>query len=84
MRCLKIEIPDQVMYDTKMTVDQANKNARLVLAMYYYEKLGVSIGYCAQIAGTTEEDFIQYLGKNHISVFHFDNEREFDEEMMNA
>ncbi|MBQ6325024.1 MAG: UPF0175 family protein, partial [Clostridia bacterium] len=45
---------------------------------------GVSIGYCAQIAGMTEEDFIKYLGENHVSIFHFDDEAEFLEEMKNA
>lgn len=49
-----------------------------------YTQGGVSIGYCAQIAGMTEESFIHYLGKNKISIFHFDDEQEFLEELHNA
>ncbi len=45
---------------------------------------GVSIGYCAQIAGMPEEDFIKYLGKNHVSIFKYDDISEFIEEMDNA
>ena len=32
----------------------------------------------------TEEEFIKYLGRNHISIFRFDNEKEFLEELNNA
>ncbi|WP_418917545.1 UPF0175 family protein, partial [Agathobacter sp.] len=39
---------------------------------------------CAQIAGMSEEDFIKYLGNNNISIFSFDDEAEFIEEMNNA
>ena len=45
---------------------------------------GVSLGYCAQIAGMDKEEFIHYLSENGISVFHFDDKEEFIEEMNNA
>lgn len=44
----------------------------------------ISVGYCAEIAGMSEEDFIKLLGSRHISIFHFENENEFMEEMNNA
>ena len=44
----------------------------------------MSIGYCAQIAGMTEEEFIKYLGKRKVSIFQFDNKAEFLEELENA
>ena len=44
----------------------------------------VSIGYCAQIAEMTEEDFIKFLGQNKVSIFQFDDTKEFLEEMNNA
>lgn len=58
--------------------------ARQAVALGYYAQNGVSIGYCAQIAEMTEEEFIKYLGENHISVFRFDDKEEFLEEMENA
>ena len=79
-----LSIPDEVLYDTKMNKEQANQFARQAVALGYYTQSGVSIGYCSQIAGMTEKEFIKYLGRNHISVFRFDNDKEFLEELNNA
>lgn len=56
---LAIKIPDAVLYDTRMTKEQALCFAKRAIALSYYTQNGVSIGYCAQIAGMTEEDFIK-------------------------
>ena len=48
-----------------------------------YTQSGVSIRYCSQIAGMTEE-FIKYLGRNHVSIFQFDDDEEFLEELDNV
>lgn len=81
---IAINIPNEVLFETKMNKEQANQFARCAVALGYYTQSGVSIGYCAQIAGMTKEEFIKYLGKNHISIFHFDNNEEFLEELDNA
>lgn len=81
---LAVKIPDEVLYDTHMTLLQANDFARKAIAIDYYTRLHVSIGYCAQIAEMTEEDFIKYLGRNKISIFQFDDEMEFKDELANA
>ena len=81
---LAIRIPDAVMYDTRMTREETLAFAKRAIALGYYTQSGVSIGYCAQIAGMTEEDFIKYLGENGVSIFRFDDETEFVEEMNNA
>lgn len=79
-----IDIPDAVMYDMHMTQEETRRFARRAVALGYYSQNGVSIGYCAQIAGMTEEDFITYLGENHISIFKYDDRAEFMEELNNA
>ena len=79
-----IDIPDAVMYDTHMTQEETRRFVRRAVALVYYSKNGVSIGYCAQIAGMTEEDFIAYLGENHVSIFKYDDKTEFMEELNNA
>lgn len=79
-----VEIPNEVLFDTKMSQEETNQFVRCAVALRYYTQNGVSIGYCAQIAGMSEEAFIRYLGSNQISIFHFDNEREFAEELDNA
>lgn len=79
-----IEIPEAVLFDTRMSREEACQFAKRAVALGYYSQSGVSIGYCAQIAEMTEEEFIRYLGENHISIFQFDNEKEFLEELKNA
>ena len=44
----------------------------------------LSIGYYAQIAGMSTEDFIKLLGSKKISIFNYDDEKEFLEELNNA
>ena len=61
MCSIAIKIPDEVLYDTKMTKDEANAFAKKATALMLYLKNHISIGYCAQIAGMSEEDFIKYL-----------------------
>lgn len=81
---IALEIPNEVLYETKMSQDDAAILARKVVALYYYEKNGVSLGYCAQIAGMDKEAFVKYLGENGISIFRFDDRKEFLEELNNA
>lgn len=81
---IAFSIPDEVLFDTKMNHEQANQFARRAVALGYYTQSGISIGYCSQIAGMTEEEFIKYLGQNHISIFRFDGQEEFLEELDNA
>ena len=79
-----VNIPEAVLYDTRMSREEACRFAKRAVALGYYAQNGVSIGYCAQIAEMTEEEFIKYLGENRISIFQFDNKDEFLEELGNA
>lgn len=81
---IAFSIPDEVLFDTKMNREQASQFARRAVALGYYTQSGISIGYCSQIAGMTEEEFIKYLGQNHISIFRFDGKEDFLEELENA
>lgn len=78
------EIPSEVLYDTRMSDRDAIDFARRATALLFYSTRGVSLGYCAQIAGMDKEDFIYFLGENDVSIFHFDSDDEFVEEMNNA
>lgn len=81
---IAFSIPDEVLFDTKMNREQANLFARRAVALGYYTQSGVSIGYCSQIAGMSEEEFIKYLGQNRVSIFQFDDQSDFLEEFANA
>ena len=73
-----------MLFDTRMNKEQANSFARKAVALCYYVQNGVSLGYCAEIAGMSKEGFIHYLSENNISIFHYDDEEEFLEELNNA
>ena len=85
MMCdVAFSIPNEVLYDTKMSKEETVHFARAAVAMAYYVKNGVSLGYCAEIAGMDKESFIKYLSANGVSIYQFDDENEFLEEMQNA
>lgn len=81
---IAIQIPNEVLYDTKQSKEEAAANARKVVALDYYVNGGVSLGYCAEIAGMNKEDFIRFLGQNKVSIFHFDDKQEYIDELNNA
>ena len=79
-----INVPNEVLYDTHMNTSEATAFARKMVALGYYTRSKVSIGYCAEIAGLTEEEFIVFLGQNKIDIFQFDNDEELLRDMANA
>lgn len=81
---LNINIPEEVLFDTRMSKEQANDYIRKLVALDFYSHNGVSIGYCAQIAGMCEEEFCKFLGSHNISVFNFSSKEDFEEELANA
>lgn len=84
MESIAVLVPTEVMFDTKMNLEQTTKFINQTIAVEYYKNHGISLGYCAKIAGMTKEDFLKLLGTYGISVFHFDDKKEFLEEMNNA
>jgi len=81
---ISVDIPDAVLFDTHMTPDFAEAYVKKAVALSYYTKNGVSLGYCAEIAGMTKTEFMRFLGENNVCVFHYDDENEFAEELKNA
>ena len=79
-----LNIPNEVLYDTHMSKQEATSFAKKAVAVCYYVQNKVSLGYCAEIAGMTKDRFIRYLGENGVSIFHYDDEEEFQEELNNA
>lgn len=81
---IAINIPEAILYDTRMNRAETENFVRRLVALEYYKNQGVSIGYCAEVAGMSEKEFIKYLGEKKISIFQFDDEEEFLEEVKNA
>lgn len=81
---LALDIPEEVLYDMRMSKPEAQSEIKKIVALQFYTVHRVSLGYCASIAGMEKEDFIRYLGANKVSIYRFDDKDEFIEEMQNA
>ena len=79
-----INVPNEVLYDTHMSNAQATDFARKMVALGYYIHNNVSIGYCAEIAGLSEEEFMVFLGQNKIDIFQFEDDAELMRDIANA
>ena len=79
-----VDIPEAVVYDSRMNRKEIASFLRKLAAIGFYLHENVSLGYCAQIAGMAEEDFICLLGENHISVFRYMDEDELLRDIENA
>lgn len=84
MCMVSINVPEEVLLDLHEDKEHFAQYMKRMLALDLYKNRKVSLGYCASIADMAEEDFIEYLGKNDISIFSFKNEEEFLEELENA
>lgn len=56
------------------------ERARLLLAVHLFEEGEVSLGYAAEMAGTSVRSFIQLLGERGVSVVDYPEE-ELDQEL---
>lgn len=79
-----VDIPNEVLYDTHMSTADAAAFVKQMVALGYYTHNSVSLGYCAKIAGMTEEEFIGFLGQNKVSIFRYENEAELARDFANA
>ena len=79
-----VNVPNEVLYDTHMSTAEATAFARKMVALGYYIHNNVSIGYCAEIAGLTEEEFMIFLGQNKHDIFHFQDDEELLRDVSNA
>lgn len=55
MESIAVSVPSEVMFDTKMDLEQTKKFVNQTVALEYY-KNGISLGYCAEIANMSKED----------------------------
>ena len=81
---VRIDIPTEVLYDTHMDALGAAAFAKKMVALGYYTQNNVSIGYWAQIAELTEEEFIAFLAENKIDLFRFGSDEELLTDVANA
>ena len=84
MYTFSVNVPDAVLFDTHMNAENSASCIRKAAALYYYTKMGVSLGYCAEIAEMQKVDFIRFLSENGISIFEFEDMAELERDIANA
>lgn len=84
MCVVSFDVPEEVILDLHESRNEFTDYIKTTIAVDLYKNKKVSLGYCAEIAGMTKEEFIQQLGKNGVSIFGFESNEEFMEELANA
>lgn len=84
MCVVSINVPEEILLNLHESENDFAVYMKCMLAVDLYKNKKVSLGYCADIADMPKEDFIKYLGKNNISIFSFESEKEFLEKLENA
>ncbi len=84
MCVVSINVPEEILLDLHKDKNDFADYMKKMLAVDLYKNKKVSLGYCASVAEITKEEFIRYLGLNGVSIFSFDSESEFMEELLNA
>ena len=84
MCVVAVNIPEEVLLDLRETKNNFANYVKTMIAIDLYKNKKVSLGYCAEVAEMSKEEFVKCLGQNGVSIFEFDSEEEFMEEFANA
>ena len=84
MCVVAVNIPEEVLLDLRETRNNFANYVKTMIAIDLYKNKKVSLGYCAEVAEMSKEEFVKCLGQNGVSIFGFDSEEEFMEEFANA
>ena len=84
MCVVAVNIPEEVLLDLRETKNNFANYVKTMIAIDLYKNKKVSLGYCAEVAEMSKEEFVKCLGQNGVSIFGFDSEEEFMKEFANA
>lgn len=84
MSMINLHVPKEILLDLNENEETFSNYVKKYIALDLYKNKNISLGYCAELAGMPKEDFILFLGENKISIFGYNDENEFLEEVSNA
>ena len=84
MCVVAVKVSDEVILDLNETRTDFSNYIKSMVAVDLYKYKKVSLGYCAEVAEMSKEEFVKCLGQNGVSIFEFDSDEEFMEELANA
>jgi predicted HTH domain antitoxin len=79
-----VNLPQEIVLTLRQSSEDIVVEMKRALAVKYYQEQRLSLGQCAELAEMNREDFIEYLSKQHISIFRFESEDEISEDIKNA
>jgi predicted HTH domain antitoxin len=68
MKTITIEIPDDLAHPAGASDEDVARDARLALAILWYDRGLISQGKGAELAGLTRAEFIDELGRANVSA----------------
>lgn len=81
---INIKLPEEILFSLRETEEEFERDLKSIAAVKYFVQKKLSLGQCAQLAQMSEKEFIQYLGKQKISIFKYDSEDELLEDVKSA
>lgn len=81
---INIRLPEEIFFSLRETKEEFERELKSIAAVKYFVEKKLSLGQCAQFAKMSEKEFMQYLGKQQISIFNYDSEDELLEDVKNA
>jgi len=75
---LTISIPDSILLSTRQSAVQFETEAKIAIAIKFYNDEKLSLGQAAELADFTEREFLELLGQYGISVFRFEEDAHFE------
>ena len=73
MCVVSVKVPNEVILDLHETRTDFSKYIKSMIAVDLYKNKKVSLGYCAEVAEMTKEEFVKYLGQNGIYIVQYTN-----------
>ena len=84
MCVVAVNVPEEVILDLHETRMGFSNYIKSMVAVDLYRNKKVSLGYCAEVAEMSKEEFVKCLAKNGVSILNVESDEEFMEELANA
>ena len=81
---VSIDLPEEILLDLNESKNDFEDYMKKFIAVDLYTNKHISLGYSAAVADMPKEEFIKLLSLNNISIFDFEGQEDFEEEMNNA
>jgi len=73
MATLTLEIPDSLLIQKAVSMDELSKEAQMEVAFHYFKTGRLSSGQAARMAGMNRVDFMLAAGARHIPLIDLDD-----------